>query len=244
LAAQTLPPPAAVHLTQVSPQWFGSFLRTHALELQQLPGAQFVIVPDVQLPAHPLPTQAKLPPHATGSSVHAESPAIAPLPAARQTCTCWCVGSATSHDVPPQFSAQQILPPPSLVTQNRPVTHSPALAHVWPAVLLQVPFSQVPVGATHTLPAPAEASSPEATGLHVPIVPPRLQAWHLPLHALLQHTPSTHGLPALHGSGSADGHIWPFSLKQMPAMHTFAPAAPHSRSVPASTGEQVPLVHV
>ena len=44
---------------------------------------------------------------------------------------------------------------------------------------------------------------PEATGLHVPTLPSRLQASQAPPHAVLQHTPSTqlplpHWLAALH----------------------------------------------
>ena len=42
-------------------------------------------------------------------------------------------------------------------------------------------------------------------GMHMPSVPTRLHAWHVPLQALVQQTPSTHERPAMQSWGRPQG---------------------------------------
>jgi hypothetical protein len=50
----------------------------------------------------------------------------------------------------------------------------------------------------------------------VPTAPTRLQAWHVPAQAVLQHTPSTQ-LPEAHWSGDAQSRPWPFFAAHAPS---------------------------
>lgn len=91
-----------------------------------------------------------------------------------------------------------------------PLVHGPVLTapiEHWPVMGLQVPAARHALSAQTTgvpgwqTPAAVQVFSTPLQGLpslhiagtlvQVPTVPAALQAWQLPVHALLQHTPST-----------------------------------------------------
>jgi hypothetical protein len=102
-----------------------------------------------------------------------------------------------------------------------PLTHSAACAHGRPFDFLQTPAP------SHDAPTPQSpaGSVPDATGVHVPfIVPPAatLHATHAVLHAVEQHTPSTH-CPLAHWF--APIHAAPasfFATHELPAQYASA----------------------
>jgi hypothetical protein len=64
------------------------------------------------------------------------------------------------------------------------------------------------------------ATGAPVTGEQVPTCPVRLHAWHCPVHAPSQHTPSTQ-LPEPHSA--LDEHVVPRSFEQIPLL----PASAH-----------------
>jgi hypothetical protein len=91
--------------------------------------------------------------------------------------------------------------------------------------LLAAAAVQVAVAALRQTPAPSHAlvmldgqvssACPKATLVQVPTLPVTLHAWQLPLHAVLQHTPSTQ-LPLRQSPFAA--HVSPFVNTQAPAL--------------------------
>jgi hypothetical protein len=60
-------------------------------------------------------------------------------------------------------------------------------------------------------------SVPAGTLAHVPTLPETLQAWHVPPHAALQHTPSTHS-PLVHSRPAAQAVPLAFFAAHVPAL--------------------------
>jgi hypothetical protein len=90
-----------------------------------------------------------------------------------------------------------------VVLQQYPSTHNPdrqslARLHVCPFVFLHPPLPSHAFGARHV-----GSVCPDARLVHVPRLPARLHAWHVPAHVVEQHTPSmqlpdAHCVPAAH----------------------------------------------
>ncbi len=88
--------------------------------------------------------------------------------------------------------------PEHALLQQNPSTQSPSAHSFAAAQACPFDFLHAPVP-SQTWATPAHSSigsCPAAIGEHVPTSPGRLHAWHVPAHALLQHTPSTQFPPA------------------------------------------------
>jgi hypothetical protein len=105
--------------------------------------------------------------------------------------------------LPVTLHARQV--PVQALSQQTPSTHTP-LAHCALIVHACPFFARHAPAPSHTLlpvQPPFASVWPLGTKLHAPSLPERLHAWQVPLHAVLQHTPSTqlppkHWLPAVH----------------------------------------------
>src|ERR1700733_4942054 len=76
----------------------------------------------------------------------------------------------------------------------------------------------------HAVPAPSHAARvpcgvPLGTGTQRPTDPATSQAWHEPVHALSQHTPSTHAAPLpAHESATEQGWLWRSRAAHAPSL--------------------------
>jgi hypothetical protein len=117
---------------------------------------------------------------------------------------------------------------------QRPDEHWDDEEHVVPSVFKQDPapshtlgLSQVPV-----------SDAPAATFEQMPTLPPTLHAWHVPVHAELQHTPSTHW-PDAHWND--EEHVVPSAFRQVPApSQTCPPLSLHAVPVEAKVVPHTP----
>src|SRR5581483_5042543 len=100
-----------------------------------------------------------------------------------------CVVAAGQCPAPSQDAANVSTPPAQAAA--RQLVAADGYTHAADAPLHVPPHVPDPV---HAVRPPTGAP---LTNEHVPTAPGRLHAWHWPLHALLQHTPSTQ-LPATH----------------------------------------------
>jgi hypothetical protein len=120
-----------------------------------------------------------------------------------------------------------------------PLSHSAPAAHEAPSILRQAPAPLHAV-AEHSV----SGSTPVGIGAQAPSLPPVLsatQAWHSPVHAVSQQTPSTH-LRLVHSSLALQlrplalvAHR-PVPVQVCPPGHSFA------GSVPAVMGPHMPSV--
>jgi hypothetical protein len=247
--------------------WPSASLPTHtrapaSVTAQRVPGLQSEsALHDSLQPSVPLQSVR---PHSFWGSVPAAMGAQVPR----------CPATLHASHAPVQSVAQHT---PST---QRPPRHSASTPQDTPlafcpthAPLMQAAFALQSEGPLHgsaqadaplqtALPHSSPGSVPLACAVQVPRLPERLHASHVPLHALLQHTPSTH-CPEAHCPEPAQDVPFAFFVRQVPAsqklpvlhsvsevhglMHAAVPAqyvVPHSpaESVPRASGEQVPTL--
>ncbi|MEN9797931.1 MAG: hypothetical protein RL653_1627 [Pseudomonadota bacterium] len=107
------------------------------------------------------------------------------------------------------------------VAEQAALQHTPS-AH-WPLWHCAPPVHAVPLASRHT-PAPLQVVVPahslsgsefSGTLVQVPTLPARLHDWHVPPHAALQHTPSTH-CPLVHWLAAVQADAFAFFGVQVP----------------------------
>jgi hypothetical protein len=174
--------------------------------------------------------------------------------------SCWPEGVlAHVPTLPATLHAWQV--PVQAVSQQTPSTQCP-LAHWLPTVQATASAARQLPAPLHTLVPVHEGGSCWKAGVarHVPTLPAMLQAWQVPAHALLQHTPSTqlplaHSFPApqvtllvfLAAHDPAEQYLPAAQSASLPQKEKHAPAPlqvkapqPDLGSRPESTGPHVP----
>ncbi len=206
--------------------------------------------PFTMSPHAPAPLQFVDPAHSFAGSVFTGT--LVHVPRLPVTLHAWQVAP---HAVLQQYPSTQLA-----------LTHSVASAQVSPVAFLHAPAEHTWVPA-HSL----SGSAPVVTLAHVPLAAPVFaleHAWHVPTHALAQHTPSTqnplpHSAFCVHTTPIPSGEHAPAPLQLVVPTHSFAgscpfatlvhvptvPARLHAAHVPAhavlqhTPSTQLPLTH-
>jgi hypothetical protein len=220
--------------------------------------------PEAHVASQLLAPVQKLPPHSLPGSVAGASGAHVPtLPATLHAMQVPLQATSqqtpsTQYPVAHWLPLLQAVPTPPVDATHRPATHA-APSH-W-ASLVQG-RAQLPWPLQVAVPQPFSTSVPAGRGAQPPTSPGRLQASHAPVHAPLQHTPSTQK-PEAQSDAWAHASPLPFGPLQVPpsqllgalhwplleqvARHRPAPSQklpPHSLagSVPAVAGAHEPAL--
>jgi len=160
-------------------------------------------------------------------------PGLLPLASPQHVPTC-----------PARLHAQHLVvhaPSQHTPSAQYPVRQSVPSEHPCPCVVLHPPAPSQALPPVHV-----PSVNPHGTLAHVPRLPETLHAWHVPVHEVAQHTPSTHRFDR---HSLAPTHVWPFCFLQLPAP-SHASGATHAPAgwlscVPAGvTLPQVPVAHV
>jgi hypothetical protein len=153
-----------------------------------------------------MPAAQKLPDAQSASDAQLPEHACAPHRYGLQPCVC----RAGQRPAPSQLAASVATPAEQLAT--RQVVAAAGYAHAVVLDPLQTPPQTLPSEA-HACRVPCGAPT---TFVQVPAEPGTSQAWHSPLQAVSQHTPSTH-CPLAHWFAPPQATPGPLSGVQTPA---------------------------
>jgi hypothetical protein len=245
-----VPEPLMLHDWQ-----FGQALVLQQVLSTQLPLAHWPapvqVLPLVRLGTH-ADIRQKLPAEQSPSEVQLERHAPAPLHVVAPQLFLGSVSSATLPQMPsapePFFADEQAVHTPlQALLQHTPSTQKPLaqsaafVPQAWPTSARHEPAPLQALGAMHGVVA-LVSCWPAGALEQVPMLPVTLQAWQVPVHALLQHTPSAQK-PLAHWVLAV--HVVPLLARQVPApLQVFGAVHVPGSCWKAGTLAQVPTLPV